>query len=157
MRVTVVAVGRVRGPLEGAVAEYEQRAARYWKFEVVEVDAGAQGRDAEPSRVMTAEADRILARVPAGTDVFALTREGKAMASSVLARTLEEHAIRSSPGVTFVIGGAFGLGPEVLSLARRRLSLSAMTLPHEMARLMLAEQLYRAGTILRGEPYHKGD
>ena len=64
--------------------------------------------------------------------------------------------MRSSAGVAFVIGGAFGLGDAVLSRSRRQLSLSAMTLPHEMARLVLAEQLYRAGTILRGEPYHKG-
>ena len=60
------------------------------------------------------------------------------------------------PGVAFVIGGAFGLGEAVLDRSRTRLSLSDMTLPHEMARLFLAEQLYRAGTILRGEPYHKG-
>ena len=58
-------------------------------------------------------------------------------------------------GVTFVIGGAFGLGAPVLKKARRKLSLSTLTLPHEMARLLLAEQLYRAGTLLRGEPYHK--
>ena len=60
------------------------------------------------------------------------------------------------PGIGFIIGGAFGLGEAVLSRARHHLSLSDMTLPHEMARLVLAEQLYRAGTILRGEPYHKG-
>ena len=156
MKVTVIAVGRVRGTLQAAVAEYEERAARYWKLEVVEVDAGAPGRDPEPARVMAAEAERILARVPAGTSVFALTREGTGMGSSALARALEEHAVRSSPGVTLVLGGAFGLDPDLLSRARRRLSLSTMTLPHEMARLVLAEQLYRAGTILRGEPYHKG-
>jgi 23S rRNA (pseudouridine1915-N3)-methyltransferase len=151
-----VVVGRVRGVLEAAVAEYETRAARYWKFDVAEVEGGAPGRDAAPERVRAAEAERILARVPEGTAIFALTREGKGMSSSDLARTLEEHALRSSPGVTFVIGGAFGLDPEILGRAQRRFSLSAMTLPHEMARLVLAEQLYRAGTILRGEPYHKG-
>ena len=69
---------------------------------------------------------------------------------------LEQHALRSSAGVAFVIGGALGLGDELLRRAQRRLALSSMTLPHEMARLMMAEQLYRAGTIARGEPYHKG-
>ena len=69
---------------------------------------------------------------------------------------MEARTIEASPGVAFAIGGAFGLGEPVLARARVRLSLSDMTLPHEMARLFLAEQLYRAGTILRGEPYHKG-
>jgi 23S rRNA (pseudouridine1915-N3)-methyltransferase len=78
------------------------------------------------------------------------------MDSRELATYLDRHAVRSSAGVAFVIGGAFGLDPAVLKVARRALSLSSMTLVHEMARLVLAEQLYRAGTILRGEPYHKG-
>ena len=78
------------------------------------------------------------------------------MDSRELAAYLEGLAVQSAPGVAFVIGGAFGLGPEVVDRSGKRLSLSSMTLPHEMARLFLAEQLYRAGTILRGEPYHKG-
>jgi 23S rRNA (pseudouridine1915-N3)-methyltransferase len=156
MKLLVVAVGRVRGELADAVAEYERRAARYWKLEIVEVAAGGPGRDADPERVMSAEAERLLARIPPTLDVVALSREGNGMDSRELSRYLERHAVRSSAGVAFVIGGAFGLGDEVLARARRKLSLSRMTLPHEMARLMLAEQLYRAGTILRGEPYHKG-
>ena len=77
------------------------------------------------------------------------------MGSRELAGYLEGHAVRSSAGAAFVIGGAFGLDASVVTKARRTLSLSALTLPHEMARLVLAEQLYRAGTIVRGEPYHK--
>ncbi len=153
----VAAVGQVRGSLAAGVAEYEERARRYWKMEVIEVGAGASGRDPSPERVMDAEAERLLARLPAGHEIVALTRVGRSMGSRGLARYLEKHAVRSSPGVAFVLGGAYGLGEEVLSRATKRLSLSAMTLPHEMARLVLAEQLYRAGTILRGEPYHKGD
>lgn len=156
MKVLVVAVGRVRGSLELPVSEYEERAARYWKLEVVEVDAGASGRSPDPARVMDAEAERILARIPAGFEVFALTRTGKGLGSRALAQVLEQHAVQSSPGVAFVLGGAFGLAPAVLARAQRKISLSSGTLPHEMARLVLAEQLYRAGTILRGEPYHKG-
>jgi 23S rRNA (pseudouridine1915-N3)-methyltransferase len=156
VKLVVVAVGRVRGVLAGAVAAYEERAGRYWKLELEEVDAGVAGRDAAPGRVLEAEGARILARIPEGMDVIALTREGTGMGSRELARALEEHAVRSSPGVVFAIGGAFGLSPAVLSRASRKMSLSPMTLPHEMARLVLAEQLYRAGTILRGEPYHKG-
>ena len=87
---------------------------------------------------------------------MALTRSGEPLGSEALARFLGDLALRSSPGVAFLIGGAHGLGAGVLAQARRRLALSAMTLPHELARVVLAEQLYRAGTILRGEPYHKG-
>jgi 23S rRNA (pseudouridine1915-N3)-methyltransferase len=156
VKVLVVAVGGVRGELAEAVEEFERRAARYWKLEIVEVPAGAGGRSAEPRAVREAEGERLLARVPSVLELVALTREGRGMDSRDLARYLEGLAVHSSAGAAFVIGGAFGLGGAVLARARRTLSLSQMTLPHEMARLVLAEQLYRAGTILRHEPYHKG-
>lgn len=156
MKIVVVAVGRVRGDLVAPVRAYESRAQRYWKLELVEVRGGAGARSASPEAVRNAEAERIVSRLPSGLEVVALTRDGKGMDSEALAGYLERHAIRSSAGVAFVIGGAHGLGAAVLERSRRRLSLSRMTLPHEMARLILAEQLYRAGTILRGEPYHKG-
>jgi 23S rRNA (pseudouridine1915-N3)-methyltransferase len=156
MKVLVVAVGRVRGELAAAVGEYEKRARRYWKLEIVEVAAGGPGRDAAPEAVRAAEAERILARIPERLEVVALAREGTGMDSREFTAYLDQHGIRSSAGIAFVIGGAFGLGSAVLKRARLALSLSKMTLPHEMARLLLAEQLYRAGTILRGEPYHKG-
>ncbi len=78
------------------------------------------------------------------------------MRSRQLARWLDRAAVGAEEGVAFVLGGAFGVAPEVLKAARHQLSLSHMTLPHEMARLVLVEQLYRAGTILKNEPYHKG-
>ena len=156
MKVLVVVVGRVRGTLEAPVAEYEERARRYWKLEVVEVEAGAPGRDPASERVKEAEAQRILARIPPGFTVVALTRAGKGLGSRELAAVVEGEAVRSSPGVAFVVGGAFGLSEAVLERAQRRMSLSTLTLPHELARLVLAEQLYRAGTLVRGEPYHKG-
>ena len=156
MRLLVVAVGKVKGPLAPVVAEYERRAARYWKLAVEEVDSGARRGARDPQAVMTAEAERLLAYVPGELELIALTRGGKEMSSEELSGYLQEQAVRSSAGVAFVIGGAHGLAQEVLTKARRQLSLSAMTLPHEVARLVLAEQLYRAGTIARGEPYHKG-
>lgn len=148
-------VGRVRGALAEAVAEYEKRAGRYWRLEIVEVAAARAGRAPEAT-VRDAEGTRLLTAIGAGLEVVALTRVGRPMGSLELAGYLEERALRSSPGVAFVVGGAFGLGDAVLARAARKLSLSDMTLPHEMARLVLAEQLYRAGTIIRGEPYHKG-
>jgi 23S rRNA (pseudouridine1915-N3)-methyltransferase len=156
VKLLVLTVGRVKGALASAVAEYEDRMRRYWKLDVVEVEAGASGRAHDPRRVRDAEGERILARIPEGFEVLALTRTGSQMSSPVLAELLGARALAAAPGVTFVVGGAYGLSEAVLSRAARRLSLSEMTLPHEMARLMLAEQLYRAGTILRGEPYHKG-
>jgi 23S rRNA (pseudouridine1915-N3)-methyltransferase len=152
----VIAVGRVRDPLKGAVEEYEQRAGRYWKLDVHEVDAGAKGAKSDAEQVMAAEEQRILARLPANAELVALTRAGERIGSPELARYLEQLGIRSTPAVAFAIGGAYGLGAGVLARARRRLSLSDLTFPHELARLVLAEQLYRAGTILKGEPYHKG-
>jgi 23S rRNA (pseudouridine1915-N3)-methyltransferase len=151
----MVVVGKVRGMLQPAVREFEERAGRYWKLEVIEVAAGAGGAHAPGPRVQEAEAERILARIPEGLEVVALTRDGKPMGSRELAGYLEGHAVRSSAGVAFVIGGAFGLGAPVLERANRKLSLSSFTFPHEMARLVLTEQLYRAGTLVRGEPYHK--
>lgn len=156
MKVTVVVVGRVKGSLAEAVADYEGRAERYWKLEVIEVEDGARGGRGDDRAVRAAEEERILARVPDGAELVALTREGKGMTSRGLARWLQDLAVHASAGACFVVGGAFGLGEGVLSRARVRLTLSPMTLPHEMARLFLAEQLYRAGTLARGEPYHKG-
>lgn len=155
VKVMVVVVGKARGVLAEAVREYEHRAGRYWKLEVVEVGQES-ARSLSGDQVKAAEAKRILDRIPAHLEVVALTRDGKGMHSPALARWLETRSVEAAPGVAFVIGGAFGLGEAVLDRSRTSLSLSDMTLPHEMARLFLAEQLYRAGTILRGEPYHKG-
>jgi len=156
VKLSVVVVGKVKGALVEAIHDYEARARRYWKLSVSEVAAGAPGADATPERVRAAEADRIRARIPDALEVVALTRVGERMGSRELAGYLADLGTRSAPGVCFVIGGAFGLDDSVLRLARRKLTLSSLTLPHEMARLVLAEQLYRAGTIIRGEPYHKG-
>lgn len=157
MRIMVVAVGGVRPPLDQAVREYEARAARYWKLSVEEVDAGlGRGGAVDPDEVRQAEGERILARVPEPGELWLLTRQGRGVASEDLAEALGQRALHGLPPVVFSIGGAFGFSREVLEASRRRISLSPMTLPHEMARLVLAEQLYRAGTILRGEPYHKG-
>lgn len=156
MKIALIVVGSAGGALGRAVADYEARAARYWKLETMEVEAGAPGRNPEPARVRETEGKRILARLPDRARLFVLTRAGKQMRSRQLARYLDRAAMEASAGVAFVVGGAFGVSDPVLEAARHRLSLSHMTLPHEMARLVLVEQLYRAGTILKNEPYHKG-
>jgi 23S rRNA (pseudouridine1915-N3)-methyltransferase len=157
VKVTVLVVGGVKGALATYVQQYEARMGHYWRFSTVEVEAGIKrGKNADAEAVKAAEEERILSRIPTGATVIALTRDGKSLGSRELARLLEEKAVRSIQDVVFVIGGAFGLGDGVLKRASLRLALSKMTFPHEVARLILVEQLYRAGTILKNEPYHKG-
>jgi 23S rRNA (pseudouridine1915-N3)-methyltransferase len=158
MKVGLLCVGAARGSLQPAIAEYEERIGRYWRFHVSEVGAGiGKGRKIDEEKVRKAEEDRLLARLPKGRgEVVALTRGGRALGSRDLAHFMAERALRSVQEVTFVIGGAFGLGGGILERSTLKLSLSPMTLPHEIARLLLVEQLYRAGTIVRNEPYHKG-
>ena len=157
MNLTLLCVGEVKGPLAPVVGDYEERIGRYWRFGVTVVGAG-EGKAKKPDadRVREAEGDRLLAKLPEKGEVLALTREGRPWSSKNLARFMEEQALRSVPEVVFLIGGAYGLAPKVLGRSTRKLSLSSLTLPHELARLLLVEQLYRAGTILRNEPYHKG-
>jgi 23S rRNA (pseudouridine1915-N3)-methyltransferase len=155
MKIRILAVGRTRPPLNEPVRAYEARAGRYWKLEVEEVEAGAGRGRAAPEEVRRAEGERILARVPGDWDLWLLTRTGERLSSRELARLLGERGLHALPPVVICIGGAFGVSEAVEERSVRRLSLSAMTLAHELARLVLAEQLYRAGTILRNEPYHK--
>ena len=157
MRVCVLCVGGVKGAIASVVSDYETRASRYWRLRVEEVEGGLKkGRKDDPVSVKDAEAHRLWPRLPEHGEVVALTRSGKALGSRELAAYLQEQALRSVPEVAFVIGGAYGLGSRILDRATAKISLSALTLPHELARLLLAEQLYRAGTISKNEPYHKG-
>lgn len=154
MRCTVVAVGKPRdAALAAAIREYEGRAARYWPLEVIEVRE-EPARGASPDLVREREGERLLAKVPAGTALWACDVEGTAHRSDGFARWLQGER-EGGRDVAFVVGGAFGLSPAVRARARGALSLAPWTLPHELARLVLAEQLYRAGTIVRREPYHK--
>ncbi len=158
MKISVLVVGRVRRTLVPAVEEFEARAARYRKLEFVEVDSGAaRGRGKDPASVRSAEGARLGRRIPKGSEVWALTRGGSGFSSDAFARLLGLRATDGRSGVTFLTGGAFGLDRTLLHAAGRRLTLSGMTISHGLARLLLAEQLYRAGTILRGEPYHKAE
>jgi 23S rRNA (pseudouridine1915-N3)-methyltransferase len=154
MRVVVAVVGRPRdADLAAVIRKYETRASRYWPLEVREVRE-------EPARGMLADAvreregNRLVASVPEGARLVACDETGDALTSLQFAGWLREVRERARD-VAFVIGGAFGLPASIRERADRRLALAAWTLPHELARLVLAEQLYRAGTIVRGEPYHK--
>ncbi len=148
MRISVIAVGKA-GALGPAIRDFETRAARYWRFEAIEV---AQGRGKAAIEVMRREADRIRARFRPGHVRVAMTRSGRRKTSVELTRWLEKLARGPARGVHFVIGGAFGLHPQIREECDLSLALSSLTLPHDLARVVLTEQLYRAGTILRREP-----
>lgn len=153
MKFRILAVGRPpAGALREAIADYESRAARYWPVEVVELRAEpAKSRSSDEVRRL--EGARLIER--ATGSLVALDERGRSLSTAAFAAWMIDRRQRAED-TTFVIGGAFGLDAEVRDRAALVLSLSPWTLQHEMARLLLAEQLYRAGTIQRGEPYHKG-
>jgi 23S rRNA (pseudouridine1915-N3)-methyltransferase len=148
----IVAVGRPRAQaIARAIAEYEERVAHYWPIEVREVKAGNGRLSADAMRAD--EAERLLGAVGAAW-LVALDERGDSMPSQQFASWMSARR-EAAADVAFVIGGPTGLDARVLSRARTRLSIAPWTLPHELARLVLVEQLYRAGTIVRREPYHK--
>jgi 23S rRNA (pseudouridine1915-N3)-methyltransferase len=154
MRIVIAAVGKPRDRhLAAAIAEYETRAARYWPLDVVEVRE-ASGRGVSPEDTRAREGARLLERVPAGATLVACDERGDRLTSAQFADTVSA-ARESARDLAFVVGGAYGLPEEVRARASRTIQVAPWTLPHELARLVLAEQLYRAGTIARGEPYHK--
>ena len=154
MRLVVAVVGKPRDRhLAAAIDEYETRAARYWPLEVVEVRE-ARARGVAAGDVRAREGARLLERLPPGALVLACDERGDRLTSPQFAALLAVARDRAQD-VAFVVGGAFGLPDDVRTRAARAVQLAPWTLPHELARLVLAEQLYRAGTIVRGEPYHK--
>jgi 23S rRNA (pseudouridine1915-N3)-methyltransferase len=154
MKVRLAVVGRPRdAALAAAIGDYEARAARYWPLEVSEVKEES-GRSTAPALVRRREGERLLARIPGGARVILCDPGGDALDSNAFAALLRRQREKAQD-VAFVIGGAHGLDEAVRGRAQQRIALAPWTLPHELARLVLAEQLYRAGTIGRGEPYHK--
>ena len=154
MRFLIVSVGRPRDrALSEAIHEYETRAARYWPLETKEVRE-EPARSTAPALVREREGQRLLDACE-GADVIACDATGPQMGSEEFAGWMREKRERGARDLAFLIGGAFGLSDGVRTRARSSLGFCRWTLPHELARLVLAEQLYRAGTIVRGEPYHK--
>jgi 23S rRNA (pseudouridine1915-N3)-methyltransferase len=154
MRFLIVSVGRPRDrALAEAIHQYETRAARYWPLETKEVRE-EPARASGPAIVREREGQRLLEACE-GADVIACDATGPQMASEEFAGWMRDKRERAERDVAFLLGGAFGLSELVRSRARSTLGFSRWTLPHELARLVLVEQLYRSGTIVRGEPYHK--
>ena len=154
MRLVVAVVGKARNAALGeAIRDYETRAARYWPLDVHEVrEERATGIPVD--KVKEREAARLSEKVPERAQIVACELGGKSLTSDQFAELLQA-AREQDRDLAFLIGGAFGLSPSVAKKSTMRLSLAPWTLPHEIARLVLVEQIYRAGTIVRGEPYHK--
>jgi 23S rRNA (pseudouridine1915-N3)-methyltransferase len=154
MRLVVAVVGKARNPALGeAIRDYETRAARYWPLDVHEVrEERASGSSI--NKVKEREGARLSERIPERAQTIACEQGGRAL-DSVQFADLLKRARDEDRDLAFLIGGAFGLTPDVSTRATFKLALAPWTLPHEIARLVLVEQIYRAGTIVRGEPYHK--
>lgn len=159
MRISLIAVGKMKEkPYRAMADEYLKRLSRYGKFEEIELPdlpepVGASA--AQEEQIKQKEGESILARIHPGDYVIALTIPGKQHTSPELSEHLDALSVRGVSGVTFIIGGSLGLSDAVIARANEQLSMSKMTFPHQLARVMLLEQLYRAMKISSGERYHK--
>ena len=152
MKIVLAVVGKARHPTLGPVIkDYESRAARYWPLAVKEV---REESAAAPTEVKRREGERLLAAAPVGAHLVACDEHGSQMTSVQFSAWLQKWR-EQAKDLCFLIGGAHGLSDEVRNAVHTTLALSDLTLPHEMARAVFAEQLYRAGTIVKREPYHK--
>jgi len=158
-KVTLLCVGKLKESFyRDAAAEYVKRLQRWCKLEIVELPESRLPEDPSPSeivRALTAEGATVREKLPKGGAVIALCIEGQEMDSPALARQISDFAVSGKTQLTFVIGGSVGLAPEIKALADVKLSMSPMTFPHHLARIMLLEQIYRAYQITAGTRYHK--
>lgn len=155
MRITLIAVGRLKERFwREAAEEYVKRLSAYCDLRVVEIADRDPGHGGE-ERARAQEGADVLRAIPDSARVVTLEIGGTRRTSEQFAEHLEKLAVDGVSSIAFVIGGSTGLSDEVLARADERLSLSAMTLPHNMARVVMLEQLYRSYKIRRGEPYHK--
>ncbi|MDO3383535.1 23S rRNA (pseudouridine(1915)-N(3))-methyltransferase RlmH [Gilvimarinus algae] len=156
MRVKLIAVGsRMPAWVQEGFGEYAKRLPRGdMQVELVELPLAVRGKNADLGRAMEREGESILAAIGKGDKVIALDVKGKSWSTEQLAAELAGWRMEGR-GVSLVVGGPDGLAPAVLRVADQRWSLSALTLPHPLVRVLLMEQLYRAWTVLNNHPYHK--
>ncbi len=155
MKLSLLCIGRLSSAwLQDGAGDYEKRLRRYLPLGVTELRECKLGKKADPRKIIQQEGEQLLARVPQGAYTVALDEKGKLFSSEELAEFLNRHMLGSTPELAFIIGGPYGLSSEIRENANLTMALSPMTLTHQMARLILLEQLYRGMTILRNEPYH---
>jgi 23S rRNA (pseudouridine1915-N3)-methyltransferase len=159
VNISIITVGKLKEKyLKQGIDEYLKRLSAYAKMDIIEVPdekAPEELSDTEMIQVKQKEGERILAKIHPDAHVIALAIEGKMKSSEELAETIDKLATYGKSKIAFVIGGSLGLSQEVLQRADEKLSFSKMTFPHQLMKLVLLEQVYRAFRINRGEPYHK--
>lgn len=159
MNISIITVGKLKEKyLKQGIDEYLKRLSAYAKMDIIEVPdekAPEELSETEMIQVKQKEGERILAKIHPDAHVIALVIEGKMKSSEELADNLDKLATYGKSKIAFVIGGSLGLSQEVLQRADEKLSFSKMTFPHQLMKLILLEQIYRAFRINRGEPYHK--
>jgi 23S rRNA (pseudouridine1915-N3)-methyltransferase len=159
VNIAIFSIGRLKEKyLKQGIAEYLKRLGSYAKVEIIELPdekAPENLSEAEMEQVKKAEGNKILSKIGQDTYVIALAIDGKQQSSEELAKTIDQLATYGKSKIAFVIGGSLGLSEDVLRRADAKLSFSKMTFPHQLMRLILLEQIYRAFKINRNEPYHK--
>ena len=159
MNISIISVGKLKEKyLKMGIEEYTKRLGSYAKIDLVEVadeKAPENLSDADMEIVKKKEGERILAKIGADTYVIALAIEGKMKSSEQLAEDLQSLMTYGRSKVAFVIGGSLGLHEDLMKRSDEKLSFSKMTLPHQLMKLVLVEQVYRAFRIMKNEPYHK--
>ena len=159
MKIKVVTVGKLKEKyLKDGISEYSKRISRFAKLEMIELaDEKTPDRasESENQKILEIEGQRILSKVGDRDFVIALAIEGKTLSSEEFSKQLEEASIKGFSTLTFIIGGSLGLSSAVKNRANLFVSFGRLTLPHQLMRLVLAEQIYRAFTIQQGSPYHK--
>lgn len=159
MKVKIIAVGKLKEKyLKDGIAEYGKRMSCFAKFEIVEL-ADEKTPDnasaAQNQQIMEKEGERILAKISERDYVIVLAIEGKQLSSEAFSQVIADATLRGYSDIVFVIGGSLGLADKVKKRANLRLSFGLLTLPHQLMRLVLSEQIYRAFMIQQGSPYHK--
>lgn len=159
MHITLIVVGKIKEKyFTMAVEEYQKRLSRYCKLDIIEVvdEKTPEGASkAEEQQIKEREGERILRSIRDGSYVMALAIEGKQLDSVEFSKKIEGLGIRGNSHIVFVIGGSLGLDNRVLERADEQISFSKMTFPHQLMRVILLEQIYRAYRISHHEPYHK--
>ena len=155
MLIHLIAVGtRMPSWVEEGFTEYAKRMPPESKLKLVEIAAGKRGKNSDIKRLTQQEGEKMLAAIPKGAKVIALDVLGKTLSTEGLAKELKDWQ-GSGQDIAILIGGPEGLADDCLKQAQQKISLSKLTLPHPLVRVVLSEQLYRATTLLKGHPYHK--
>ncbi len=159
MKISIVCVGKIKESFyRQAIEEYAKRLSKYCKLEIIEVGdekTPDKASEALESQIKEKEADRILEKIKEDAYVFTLEIKGKSYTSEAFAEMIQKTTVQGKSHLVFVIGGSLGLHEKVLKRSNHAISFSDMTFPHQLMRVILTEQIYRAFRIINGEPYHK--